>query len=217
MAVAFSASWVGQDWRVVTGAGALFPDDVDGVTELPVEDGDDVDADAGEGPDVEVEVDPDDAGEETIAACRPDEAVVVPIEPSKAITANASANVAAAVAATRRRISEMRRRRASRRALAIWAADSDVSGGGEVWAMAANLGAPCKRTLEGSCEVPEHRGRTVAQPILSFASGCSQRPARLSSRGAVRVLSEPRDDVRTPCLPSERCFTHACCSCVPPR
>jgi hypothetical protein len=72
---------------------------------------------------------------DTMAACCPEAAVVVPIGPTNAITPKASANVAAAVAAIRRRISEMRRRRASRRALAISIGDSGVSGGGEVWDM----------------------------------------------------------------------------------
>jgi hypothetical protein len=161
-------------------------------------------------------VEPDDEAGEATAAW-PGDAVCAPIEPSNAITPKASANVVAAVAAMRRLISEIRRRRASRRALAIAAGDRGVSGVGEVWDMTAKLGAPAEKTLEGACEVPEKRGRALAQPILRPASGCSQRPDRLSCRAPRGVLLRTRADVRTPCFPSERCFLLASSSGVPPR
>ncbi|MEA2284631.1 MAG: hypothetical protein QOJ21_674 [Solirubrobacteraceae bacterium] len=96
--------------------------------------------------------------DETMAACWPEDAVV-PIEPSNPMTPNASANVAAAVAAMRRRMSEMRRRRASRRSRAISFGDRDGSGVGAVVGMAVKLGAARKRTLEEPCEVPERGSR----------------------------------------------------------
>jgi DNA invertase Pin-like site-specific DNA recombinase len=84
--------------------------------------------------------------------------VCEPIDPETPITPKAMANVASAVAATRRRIARSRTARARSR----WAA---ISRGVEVGsAMSTMVPTEPKDGLNGACELPETRFRRGAQP-----------------------------------------------------